>query len=83
VLSSLQGFDNSFVQFVRAQSVSTQAFYLQMPWSAEQQSRFEAMSRQSLFEQKKIEAADTMPFEIYREQYLSADRLGRPVPALA
>jgi hypothetical protein len=24
-----------------------------------------------------------MPFEIYREQYLSADRLGRPVPALA
>jgi glutamate--cysteine ligase len=54
-----------------------------MPWSAEQQSRFEAMSQQSLFEQKKIEAADTMPFEIYREQYLSADRLGRPVPALA
>jgi glutamate--cysteine ligase len=36
-----------------------------------------------LFEQKKIEAADTMPFEIYREQYLSAERLGRPVPALA
>jgi glutamate--cysteine ligase len=83
VLSSLQGFDNSFVQFVRAQSVSTQAFYLQMPWSDEQQSRFEAMSQQSLFEQKKIEAADTMPFEIYREQYLSAERLGRPVPALA
>jgi glutamate--cysteine ligase len=83
VLSSMQGFDNSFVQFVRAQSVSTQAFYLQMPWTVEQQSRFEAMSQQSLFEQKKIEAADTMPFEIYREQYLSAERLGRPVPALA
>jgi len=41
------------------------------------------MIRQSLFEQKKIEAADTMPFEIYRQQYLSSDRLGRPVPALA
>ena len=40
------------------------------------------MSRQSVAEQKKIEAADTMPFEIYREQYLSASRLGQPAQAL-
>jgi glutamate--cysteine ligase len=82
VLAAMQGFDDSFVQFVRAQSVQTQAHFLQMPWTAEQQARFEAMSQQSVAEQKKIEAADTMPFEIYRAQYLSANRLGQPAQAL-
>jgi glutamate--cysteine ligase len=82
VLAAMQGFDNSFVQFVRAQSVQTQAHFLQMPWTAEQQARFELVSQQSVAEQKKIEAADTMPFEIYREQYLSANRLGQPADAL-
>ena len=82
VLAAMQGFDNSFVQFVRAQSVQTQAHFLQLPWTAEQQARFEAMSQQSVAEQKKIEAADTMPFEIYREKYLSANRLGQPAQAL-
>ena len=82
VLATMQGFDNSFVQFVRAQSVQTQAHFLQMPWTAEQQAGFEAMTQQSLAEQKKIEAADTMPFEIYREKYLSANRLGQPAQVL-
>ena len=82
VLAAMQGFDNSFVQFVRAQSVQTQAHFLQMPWTAEQQAGFEAMTQQSLAEQKKIEAADTMPFEIYREKYLSANRLGQPAQVL-
>jgi glutamate--cysteine ligase len=82
VLAAMQGFDNSFVQFVRAQSVQTQAHFLQMPWTAEQQASFEAMTQQSVAEQKKIEAVDTMPFEIYREKYLSANRLGQPAQAL-
>ena len=81
VLAAMQDFDNSFVQFVRAQSVQTQAHFLQMPWTVEQQARFEAMTQQSVAEQKKIEAADTMPFEIYREKYLSANRLGQPAQA--
>jgi glutamate--cysteine ligase len=67
---------------VRAQSVQTQAHFLQMPWTAEQQARFEAMTQQSVAEQKKIEAADTMPFEIYREKYLESNRLGQPAQAL-
>ena len=82
VLAAMQGFDNSFVQFVRDQSIKTQAEFLQMPWTPEQQTRFEQMSRESVAEQKKIEAADTMPFEIYRQQYLSANRLGRPAQVL-
>ena len=82
VLAAMQGFDNSFVQFVRAQSVQTQAHFLQMPWTAEQQARFEAITQQSVAEQKKIEAVDTMLFEIYRTKYLSANRLGQPAQAL-
>ncbi len=47
-----------------------------MPFSAEQQAAFERMTAESIQEQKRIEAADTMPFEIYREQYVSPARLG-------
>ena len=34
------------------------------------------MTQDSIDAQKAIEAADTMPFEIYREQYVSPARLG-------
>lgn len=83
VLKAMQGFDNSFLEFVRDQSFKTQALLLAMPWSAAQQARLEQMSAQSVADQKKIEAADTMPFEIYRQQYLSAARLDMPARALA
>ncbi len=73
-----QDFDNSFVKFVRAQSEKTRAAFLAMPWTADQQARHEQMSAQSFEDQKKIEAGDSMPFEIYRQQYLSAQRLGQP-----
>jgi glutamate--cysteine ligase len=36
------------------------------------------MALQSLEDQQAIEAADTMPFEIYRQEYTSPSRLGRP-----
>jgi glutamate--cysteine ligase len=73
-----QHFDNSFVKFARAQSKKTQAALQALPLSAEQQARLVALSEQSVLEQKKIEAADSMPFEIYRQQYVSAERLGVP-----
>ena len=34
------------------------------------------MTQTSIEAQKQIEASDTMPFEIYREQYVSPARLG-------
>jgi glutamate--cysteine ligase len=67
---------NSFIGFVRAQSEQTRAKLLALPFSAEQQAGFERMTEESIQEQKRIEAADTMPFEIYREQYVSPARLG-------
>jgi glutamate--cysteine ligase len=64
------------VDFVRAQSQHTQTSLLAEPWSAEQQARFKAMSAESLAAQRRIEAGDAMPFEDFRQHYVSADRLG-------
>ena len=68
--------DNSFVSFVRDRSAQARAALLDLPLGAERSAQFEAMAQQSVDEQKRIEAADTLPFEIYREQYVSPARLG-------
>jgi glutamate--cysteine ligase len=69
-------FDGSYVRYTLAQSVQTRNLMLGLPWSEAQQQRFEVMAQQSVLEQKRIEAADTMPFEIYRQEYLAPRRLG-------
>jgi glutamate--cysteine ligase len=69
-------FDGSFGAFARAQSVATKQAMLDSPWSAEAQAHFEALARESWDAQRKIEAADTMPFDIYLQEYLSHKRLG-------
>ncbi|WP_256330020.1 glutamate--cysteine ligase [Variovorax sp. YR216] len=77
VLAAMKASHNdSFVSFVRAQSAQTRETLLALPFSAEQRAGFERLTRESLDEQKRIEASDTMPFEIYREQYVSPARLG-------
>ena len=67
---------DSFTGFIRAQSEATRVTLLGLPWTAEQQATFERMTQTSIDEQKRIEAADALPFEIYREQYVSPARLG-------
>ena len=69
-------FDDSFVRFTRAQSTQTRNAMLAAPWSPDQQARFETMAAESVAGQLRIEAADTMPFEVYRQAYLSPQRLG-------
>ncbi len=69
-------FDGSFGSFARAQSVATKQAMLDMPWSSETQAHFEALAAESWDAQRKIEAADTMPFDIYLQEYLSHRRLG-------
>jgi len=77
VLAALtQQHDKVYVDFVRAQSAQAQRALLDAPWDAEQQAHFEQMARESIQEQARIEAADTMPFEIYRREYLATRRLG-------
>ncbi len=71
-------FDSSYVAYTRAQSVQTRNALLALPFADDAQARFNAESKASVDEQKRIEASDSLPFEAYRLQYLSAERLGVP-----
>ncbi len=70
--------ENSFVSFVRTQSATTQAALQALPYTDALHAHFTALSQQSVAAQKEIEALDSMPFEVYRQQYVAADRLGMP-----
>ncbi|HEY1091459.1 MAG TPA: glutamate--cysteine ligase, partial [Burkholderiaceae bacterium] len=77
VLAAMQNdHAGSFTRFVLQRSQDVQAHLLALPFSAAQQARFAAASAASIEEQKRIEAADTMPFDVYLEQYLRPERLG-------
>ena len=75
LVAMAQDFDNSFVQFAKAQSLKTQAALQSLPLTDQQLARFTEMSQHSIEAQKEIEAADTLPFEQYREHYMSAECL--------
>ena len=72
--------DNSFVAFARQRSLLARQKLLTMACDDATLEQFQAMAGKSLEDQKTIELADTMPFEIYREQYLSPKRLGHGLP---
>ncbi len=76
VLDTIQrDFSGSYTAFVRAQSDNSRAALLGLPFPAEMQAAFEAEARASVAEQRRIEAADALPFDRYREQYLAPERL--------
>jgi glutamate--cysteine ligase len=79
--------DNSFAGFSLVQSELAKAKLLKLPWTGGLQARMEALARQSVEDQAAVEAADTMPFEQYRQQYMSPERLclshAAVAPALA
>ena len=67
--------DNSYVHFVLAQSRAHREAILALPLSDEVARRFASEAEESLIEQRRIEAADTLPFEAYRQLYLAPIRL--------
>ena len=67
--------DNSYVRFVLAHSLAHRDVILEMPFPAEIAERFARLADESVTEQRRIEAADTLPFEAYRQLYLAAFRL--------
>jgi glutamate--cysteine ligase len=81
VLQAVQEeFDGSFVAFVRAQSIKTRQTMLDLPMSASELAAWQQQSAQSVQDQAAIEASDTMPFDIYLQEYLSPKRLvAKPV----
>jgi glutamate--cysteine ligase len=74
---------NSFAAFTLAQSEQTKAKLLKLPFAGSLQARMEAVVRQSVEDQKAVEAADALPFEQYRQQYISPERLGLGQAAVA
>jgi glutamate--cysteine ligase len=82
VLKEIQErYDSSYTRFVLAQSQRHAAYIKGLPLPADVGNRFVRLARESLEDQSQIEAADTMPFEIYRQQYLAPARLNAvPIP---
>ena len=66
---------NSYVRFVLAQSLAHRNTILELPFPAEIAQRFVRLADESVTEQRAIEAADTLPFESYRQLYLAPFRL--------
>ena len=68
--------DKQFERFAREQSAAARDALLALPWSDAQQARYVALAEESMAAQKAIEAADTLPFEEWREQYMAVEGLG-------
>jgi glutamate--cysteine ligase len=66
---------NSYVRFALAESLLHAGSLRGLPLSAEATQRFARLAEESLAEQGRIEAADTVDFETFRKQYLSPDLL--------
>ncbi len=71
----MQNYDNSYHGFALARSVRYRSDLLESPLAAAVEARYARMAEESLAEQRQIEARDTVPFEIFRQQYLSQDLL--------
>jgi len=67
--------NNSYVQFALAQSRAHRDAIMKLPLSEEVANRFALQAQESIVEQRRIEAADAVPFETYRQQYLAPIRL--------
>ena len=64
------------IRFTRERSVQTRKHLLELPFGPELAAHFAREAEASVAERKRIEAADNIPFEAFRQAYLSIDRLG-------
>ncbi len=64
-------YGNSYVGFVLAQSIAHRETLLGLPIAPAIVERHAQMAAESLGRQREIEAADTLPFEAFRQNYLS------------
>ena len=69
--------EHGFVGFVRQRSLAAREALLALPYPEALHQRYGALAAASVAEQKRIESMDSMPFEIYRREYVSPRRLGR------
>ncbi|MBK8063140.1 MAG: glutamate--cysteine ligase [Betaproteobacteria bacterium] len=75
-LASMEGkHDCTYVYFVLAQSLQHRNALRELPLAESLLAEYSREVETSFAEQRAIEAADTMPFEIYRQRYLDPLRL--------
>lgn len=74
-------YDQSFLRFAHAQSERTRDSLLTRAFDAEAQ--YAHAAEASTQERQRLEAADTMEFEAFREWYLAASRLHPDLPRLS
>lgn len=83
VLRSItEEFGGSFSGFVRQRSIQARSELLALPFAPELMERFSRLAAESVEARQRIEAADSMSFEQYRQAYTSSDRLGLKAGAL-
>ena len=70
-----EGYDNSYTRFALDQSRKHRTVLQALPLAAGVAQRFAAMAEESLALQRRMEAQDKLPFEAWRQHYLSAERL--------
>jgi glutamate--cysteine ligase len=67
--------DNSYTQFVLEQSLAHSNALRSLPYAPPAAARFAQLAGESIEEQRRIEAADTLPFEAFRRAYLAPETL--------
>ncbi len=76
VLAALvRNHDNAYARFAHVQSLVHAGHLRGLPLAPDVERRFEALARQSLEEQQRIEEADGLDFETYRRKYLAPDTI--------
>jgi glutamate--cysteine ligase len=68
--------EGSYARFALAQSLRHRDALLSEPLPAEAEARFARLAEESIAEQRQIEAEDELPFETFRQRYLSPEQLG-------
>ena len=72
----MQSHQHRLEAFARQQSMAARDALLALPWTAEPQAHYVTMADEWIVVQKAIEAADTLPFEEWRQHYMAAQGLG-------
>ena len=73
-----QDHDGSFVAFARARSIQIKQDMLEATLPVSVQHHYARLAQASWDDQRKIEAADTLPFAAYLDEYLSPRHLNPP-----
>jgi glutamate--cysteine ligase len=76
MLADMRGHGDSYRDFVLAQSHRHRDALMSMPFPSAEEERFAQLAASSTAEQQAIEAADTLPFEEFRKNYLAVEQLG-------